>query len=250
MNAFKKSNNPLLALQCFGQALVLIKHPDLRKFLLIPLLINIVLFSAAFTIGYYSFSSLLHSFIPDWLAWLDWLLWPLFFISFLVFGFFSFTLLANLIAAPYYNRLSAKTWQIISGASVATPDLPWHQVFFGELQRLRYLLLRVLPLLVLFVIPVLNLVSPLLWTILAAWGIAMEYIAYPLENRGQLFAAQQQFLKQERWGMLSLGGLTSLGLGLPVINLMAAPLAVIAATVYVQRLSLLDQPETGSNKIV
>ncbi len=224
---------PLLAVQSLWQALQMLNHPDLRKFLLIPVLINILLFSLAFVLGYYSFNSLLHAFIPDWLSWLSWLLWPLFVLSFLVVGFFSFTLLANLLAAPYYNRLSAKTLQIISGAAQVEPDLPWRQVFLGELKRLRYISLRAVPGLVIFAIPVLNLLSPLLWGVFAAWSVAMEYMAYPLENRGQLFDSQQQFLQQQRWAMLSFGGITSLGLGLPLANLLIPPLAVIAATIYV-----------------
>ena len=40
--------------------------------------------------------------LPEWLRWLDWLLWPLF--GIIVFGavFFGFSLVANLIAAPFH----------------------------------------------------------------------------------------------------------------------------------------------------
>ena len=231
-----RGNNPLFALGCLWQGIKMLGHPELRKYLLIPLFINTVLYTGAFVLGYHSVSALIHQFIPDWLSWLNWILWPLFFLSFLVIGFFTFTLFANLIAAPYYSRLAAKTLQILSGQPVSKADLPWDKVFFGELRRIGYLLLRVLPLLLLFLIPVLNLLAPLLWAAFAAWGLAMEFLAYPLEERGLVFAEQKQFMQQARWGVLSFGGLTGLGLTLPIVNLLIGQAAVIGATIYVQRL--------------
>lgn len=240
-------NNPLFALTCLLQGIKLLMHKDLRKFLLIPLFINMVLYSGALVIGYHSVSALIHQMIPDWLSWLSWVLWPLFFLSFLVIGFFSFTLLANLIAAPYYSQLSAKTLELISGKSPDKAELPWDKVFFGELRRIAYLLLRVLPLLVLFLIPVVNLIAPLLWAVFAAWGIAMEFMAYPLEARGLPFPDQKQFLQQARWGVLSFGGVTGLGLTLPVINLLIGQAAVIGATIYIYRLSENTAPPSNES---
>jgi CysZ protein len=230
-------NNPFFALQCLLAGIKMLVHKDLRKYLLIPLFINLVLYSLAFVLSYYSVSGLIQHMIPDWLSWLHWILWPLFFISFIVISFFTFTLLANLIAAPYYSQLSAKTLQIISGQRIDPVEAAWDKVFFAELKRVGYLLLRVLPLLLLFLIPVVNMIAPLLWAVFAAWGIAMEFMAYPLENKGLLFAEQKQFLQQARWGVLSFGGVTGLGLSLPIINLLIGQAAVIGATLYVYKLS-------------
>lgn len=240
----KSGNNPLLALHCLLQGVKLLNHPRLRKYLLIPLFINIVLYSGAFVLGYHSVSALIHQFIPDWLAWLNWILWPLFFICFLIVGFFTFTLLANLIAAPYYSVLSAKVLQIISDQSVPEVEQPWDKVFVGELRRVGYLLLRAVPLLVLFLIPVVNLIAPLLWAVFAAWGIAMEFMAYPLESRGLAFPAQKRFLQQVRWGALSFGGVTGFALTLPVVNLFIGQAAVIGATLYVRQLEESGQIDT------
>ncbi|MDD1620115.1 MAG: sulfate transporter CysZ [Methylococcaceae bacterium] len=244
---FNKGNNPLFALGCLLQGVKLLSHKDLRKYLLIPLFINMVLYTGAFVLGYHSVSALIHQFIPDWLSWLNWILWPLFFISFLIIGFFTFTLLANLIAAPYYSKLSAKVLEIIGGQDIVKAELPWDKVFFGELRRVGYLLLRVLPLLVLFLIPVVNLIAPVLWALFAAWGIAMEFMAYPLEDRGLPFPEQKQFLRQARWGVLSFGGVTGLGLTLPVVNLLIGQAAVIGATIYVYRLSEAES-NAGANQ--
>lgn len=233
----KNGNNPVLALSCLLQGVKLLSHPQLRKYLLIPLFINIVLYTSAFILGYHSVSALIHQFIPEWLSWLNWLLWPLFFVSFLIIGFFTFTLVANLIAAPYYSQLSAKALQILLGQDMPIVEQPWNKIFIGELNRIGYLLLRVLPLMLLFIIPVVNLIAPVLWAIFAAWGFAMEYMAYPLENRGLTFPDQKQFLQQSRLGALSFGGVAGLALTLPLVNLLVGQAAVIGATIYVHRLS-------------
>lgn len=236
MLRLKPGNNPLLALQCLLEGVRMLNQPQLRKYLLIPLCINIVLYSGAFVLGYHSVSALIHDFIPAWLSWLNWLLWPLFFIAFLVIGFFTFTLLANLIAAPYYSLLAAKTLQLINQQDLPIVEQAWDKVFFGELRRVGYLLVRILPLLVLFLIPVINLIAPLLWAVFAAWGIAMEFMAYPLEARGLTFPEQKQFLQQSRWGALSFGGVVGVALTLPLVNLVIGQAAVIGATLYVKRL--------------
>lgn len=230
-------NNPLLAINCLWQGVKLLNHPALRKYLLIPLFINVILYTGAFVLGYHSVAALIHQFIPDWLSWLNWLLWPLFFVSFLVIGFFTFTLLANLIAAPYYSVLAAKALQILHQQDEPFQEQAWDRIFMGELKRVGYLLVRMLPLLLLFVIPVINLIAPLLWAVFAAWGIAMEFMAYPLEGRGLTFPEQKQFLQQSRWGMLSFGGLVAAGLTLPVVNLFIGQAAVLGATIYVQQLA-------------
>lgn len=240
-------NNPLFAIGCIGDAIKLLPHPQLRRYLLIPLLINLLLYSGAFVLGYFTVSDLMAQLIPDWLSWLSWILWPLFVLSFMIVGFFSFTLLANLIAAPYYSQLSAKTWQLISGSPTGTIEQPWDKVFLGEIKRIGYLLLRLIPMLLLFLIPGINIVAPILWGIFAAWGLALEFMAYPLENQGMSFPEQKQFLQGSRWGVLSLGGLTGLALSTPIVNLCAGQTAVIAATLYSYRLLQASSSVTGDN---
>ncbi len=106
------------------------------------------------------------------------------------------------------------------------------QVLSSELKRSFYLVSRMLPLLLLFIIPGLNLLAPLLWALFGAWGMGLEYLAYPLENQGVLFAELRTQAKTTRLSVLTLGGLTLGGLSLPILNLIIAPAAVIAATLY------------------
>jgi CysZ protein len=232
MRLTKKGNNPIAALGYFLQGLKLLASPELRSFLIIPVLINLALYSVALVLGYYYMNDLINSFIPGWLQWLDWILWPLFFICFFIAGFFTFTVIANIIAAPFYGKLAAKTLAVITGQAAATAEQPIAKVMAAEFKRVAYLATRALPLLVLFVIPGLNVIAPFLWALFGAWGMALEYMAYPLENEGVLFSEQKQFAKEIRLGALSFGGLTMVGLTLPVLNIVVAPAAVIGATIY------------------
>jgi CysZ protein len=233
----KKGNNPALAIGYLFKGLALLTSAPLRSFIIIPVLINVVLYSAALILGYYYVADLINQFIPSWLHWLNWLLWPLFFISFFIAGFFTFTVLANLLAAPFYGKLSAKTAAIINGQTGAAAEQPLIQVLSAEIKRAGYLLRLALPLLILSIIPGINVIAPFLWALFGAWGMALEYMAYPLENAGVLFTEQKQLVKSIRWGALSFGGIAAMGLAIPILNIIVAPAAVIGATVYVNDMS-------------
>jgi len=224
--------NPLYAISCLLKGLSLLTKTELRRYLLIPVLINIILYGLAFTLGYFYLNDLINNIIPSWLSWLEWLIWPLFLMSFSALGFFTFTLLANIIAAPFYGQLAIATWTLISGKRPDTVELTVVGSIVSELSRISYLLSRMLPLLLLFIIPGINLIAPLLWALFSAWGIALEFMAYPMEFKGMNFAQQKQQARESRWAVLSFGGLTMLGLSIPIFNLVVAPAAVIGATIY------------------
>ncbi len=232
MHFDKRGNNPILAVGFLFKGLKLLARPELRKFIIIPMLINVVLYSVALTLGYFYISDLIDQFIPGWLQWLSWVLWPLFFISFFIGGFFTFTVAANLLAAPFYGKLSAKTLAMVSDQAFATAEQPLPKVLLAETKRIGYLGSRALPLLILSIIPGLNVIAPFLWALFGAWGMALEYLAYPLENQGVLFSEQKALVKSVRLGALSFGGLAVLGLTVPVLNIIVAPAAVIGATLY------------------
>ena len=234
----KKGNNPLLAVGYLLKGLSLLTSTSLRSFILIPILINVVLYSAALTLGYYYISDLINQFIPSWLHWLSWVLWPLFFISFFIAGFFTFTILANLLASPFYGKLSSKTLVLVSNTVAEAKEQPLPLVMSAELKRATYLLTRAIPLVILSFIPGLNVLAPFLWALFGAWGMALEYCAYPLENAGVLFTEQQQLLKSVRLGALSFGGVAALAITIPVLNILIAPAAVIGATLYVNDIKL------------
>ena len=58
----------------------LLKHPSLRLFVLIPLLVNIVIFGSLIWYGLSYLTEMMEdwlSVIPDWLDFIKWIIWPL-----------------------------------------------------------------------------------------------------------------------------------------------------------------------------
>lgn len=236
MTQFERNPNPLLALSCLYKGIKLLAHPKLRKFILIPLGINLIVYTSLMVAAFYGLSHLLTLLIPSYLHWLNWLLWPIFSISILLIASFSFSLLANLFASPFYSQLSDQCLELICDSPVSKIELPWKKVVLGESKRCVYLLKQQAPLLLLSLIPVINLLSTFLWGLFSAWGSAMEYLAYPLETRGLTFDEQKQFIHKNKLSMLVFGGVVNLGLAVPIINLLIGQAAVIGATLYVQGL--------------
>lgn len=229
-------NNPLSGINQLFQGLQMLMLPGLRRYLLAPIAVNIIVFVIIGWIGYTQFDSLLNSFLPEssWLSFLRWLLWPLFALSVLLITFYTFTSVANLIAAPFNSLLSAKVEEMLTGrkppesrATLAQLILP---TIRSELRKLGYFLLRAIPLLLLFVIPGVNLLAPFLWLLFSAWFLAIEYGDYPMGNHGLDFRTQHSRLKKGRLTALGFGGGVTLLMMIPVLNFAAMPAAVVGAT--------------------
>ena len=86
-------NNPISGALYFIRGIRLIFAPGLRTYVMVPLLINVVLFSALIYFGAGQFRELLDWLLPDWLDWLAVVLLPLFILAALVIVFFSFSLI-------------------------------------------------------------------------------------------------------------------------------------------------------------
>jgi CysZ protein len=211
-------------------------QPGLRHFVWGPLLINLLLYCLGGWLGVHYFSAVLNGLIPGWLEWLRWLLWPLFALVLSAIAFFSFTLVANIIAAPFYGPLAVKVLSNL-GIAVAREESGGFATALlsglaAEGRRMAYFALRALPLVLLSFIPVVNLIAPLLWLVFGAWSLSLEYLAYPLEAQGLRFDQQRKLVGSHRLEALSFGGAIMVGLGIPVLNILIAPAAVVGASLY------------------
>lgn len=99
----------------------LIRQKGIRPFVVISLLVNIGVFSGGIWLAKYQFElymSKLLAWLPSWLAWVEWLLLPLFAVLILITIFYSFTIIANLIAAPFNALLAERVEQKLNGQPV------------------------------------------------------------------------------------------------------------------------------------
>lgn len=221
-------------------------HPATRTIMLTPLMINIVLFALIIFYGTNLFSELLNWLIQQWawLAWFTWLIWPLFLLLMLGIVFFSFTVVANLIAAPFNGHLASAVERAL-GVSAVNTEKPGTGILDelrgsvgSELEKMQFFFVRGVPLLFLFIVPVLQLAAPLLWFIYAIWMIALEYIEIPLGNHGSTFAEVRTLAADSRSLVLGFGcGVLVLTM-VPGLNLVVIPVAVAGATrMTLERLS-------------
>ncbi len=221
----------------FMQGFRLIRRPGLRRFVLVPLLINLLLFGGLLwaAVGWVqALSQYLMGWLPAWLDWLSVLLWPLFGVLGLVLVFYTFSTVANFIASPFNGLLAEAVERQLRGEVMQSG---WKELLrdivpslLSELRKLLYFLLRALPLGILFLIPVVNLAAPFLWFLFSAWMLALQYVDYPAANNRLFFAEQRRRLRRRPLVALGFGSTALLFTLIPVINFLVMPVAVAGAT--------------------
>lgn len=245
--------NPISGAGYLIRGVGLINRPGLRRFVLIPLLINIVLFSSAVWYGIRQFETFLvwmESKIPAWLQWLDWILWPLFVLALVILVFYCFTLVANLIASPFNSLLAEKVELHLTGRPLSEGG-GWKKAMMelvptllDEVKKLLFALLWAIPFLILFLIPGINLAAPVLWFLYTAWMLALEYSDYPMGNHGLKFREIRTRLRARRALGLGFGAATAGLTMVPVVNFIVMPSAVAGATaMWVDEMSGENPPE-------
>jgi len=225
----------------FTKGLSLIWKPGIRPFTLWPMLITLIVFVtlAYYGIGY--FEVMMERFLPSgdswWASGLRFFLWPLLAISFLLIWYFTFTIIANLIGAPFNGilaerveaHLKGEDYEAFNSGSFIKEIIP---ALLNELGKITYFILWAIPLLILFVIPVLNLAAPFLWMYFMTWMLSLEYVDYPMDNHGIRFKVVRQSLQQRRLTSIGFGGTATLCSFVPLLNLLVMPAAVCGATLY------------------
>ncbi|MBU2549917.1 MAG: sulfate transporter CysZ [Proteobacteria bacterium] len=216
-------------------------HPRLLPFALIPVLINVVLFALFFYMSLSYFSHWLDSLIPQsetwyWIA-LIYLLTIIVIVLLLLIIAFTFTILANIIASPFNDALSAKTEVLASGVDTGAPFSlvgiikETGRTIIEELKKLLFYGVVVGLLFLLNLIPVLG---QTLWGILfmlftVIW-LGLSFLDYALARHGFRFRAKLGFVRRNLFPVLGYGAGVFAGLLIPVFNLAIIPIAVVGGT--------------------
>jgi CysZ protein len=218
----------------------LVAKPELRRFVLIPLIINILVFTAAIWFGISQFDSLLDWMLPGgdswWAEYARAALWVLFTVIVLLILFFTFTLLANLIGAPFNGLLSEKVEIYLSGEGLDSEGdirdflstvLP---SIMSEVKKILYYISIAAGIFLLLLIPGLNILSPILWAAYTSWMFTTEYTAYPMENHRMYFSQIRRKLKSHKALSFGFGLAVMIMSAIPFINFFVMPVAVSGAT--------------------
>lgn len=223
----------------------LLNRPGVRPYVLIPLCISALLFTGGLWLLWDWLSQLMHWLLPSWLHWLQYLIWPVVALAALMILYFGFSLVANLIGAPFNGWLAEAVARALDGGPATAlrwRDMPVEMLkaFLTELRKLGYILLLSIPFLLLLWVPV---VGAVLWFLFTAWLLAYNYADYPMSLHGLDFSAQRRWLAQNRWLCLGFGAGALLLSLLPLVNFIAMPAAVAGATAM-----YLDRPDRALTK--
>jgi CysZ protein len=217
----------------------MLKHPRLRPFVIVPLLINIVIFASLLYLSISALSETLENWIgaiPQWLSFLRVLVWPLVSLALALVSGYAFTAVAIIIASPFNGLLAEKAEELITGEPVTGPEglmgalglFP--RAIARELGKFAYYIPLLLVVLVLSFI--LAALAPFLWFALGAWMMSVQYVDYPMDNHQLDFAEVKDVLRERRLSSLGFGGMVALMSGIPILNFFVVPAAVCGATVF------------------
>lgn len=233
-----KAPAPLRGSEYLKEGWQRIRQPGLRRFLVIPWVLNLTLFIALISWGIRQFNlwmERLMPHLPSWASFVEWLLWPLFALVILLVLFFSFSMLANLIASPFYGFLAEKIAEQERGQT--SPATSWRDIVMvipkslgREVRKILYYLPRLIGLLLLTFIPVVNLVSSPLLLVFGVWMMAVQYIDYQADNDQVTFPDMLRWMRERRGLSLGFGALVYVGMLIPLVNLLIMPAAVAGST--------------------
>jgi|TARA_B110000211_G_scaffold102044_1_gene118736 CysZ protein len=235
--------SPLTTPSVILEGFKLLWHRRIRWLVIIPTLINLILFSAAtwFAAVWVSdWLSFLIASVPEWLEWLVWIIWLLFALLALVIYAFTFTVFANLIGSPFYGIIAERVIALERGDSnemqtsaSALLTTAWSS-FRRELQIIAYMLPRTIGIalvtLVISFVPLINILAPLIAASWAAWSLALQYMDYPADSDELSFTEVRQRAGKQRLLSLSFGLSALVAAAIPLVNLLLLPATVIGGT--------------------
>lgn len=234
-------NSVMTGFGYFFQGARLVWHPKLRRYLLVPLLVNIVLFVVltGALIRYFGiFNADTISGMPSWLKPFADALYIIFGLLLLMVYGYGFNMITNIIAAPFYGKLAEQTEYVLTGST--PPPEPMgkmvRRVMGREMQKLFYFLSRglLIFLLVIFVgtIPLVNILAPLIGLAWSVWSMSIQYVDYPADNNQYDFRSLRRRLWRSPMSTTGLGSIIMASSVVPFINIFAMPAAVAGGTIF------------------
>lgn len=235
-----QGQQPKSGIAYFFQGFQLIQTKGLKRFVFIPLMVNLLLFSVAF---YFLLQQIdgailwVMDLVPEWLSWLrDWLsviLWPLAVVIILVTFSFIFSSIANWLAAPFNGLLAERVEQHLTGQqfddggfAAVLKDVP--RTLGREWTKLLYYIPRALGFLIIFFL--LPVFGQVIWFLFTAWMMAIQYCDYPFDNHKVPFPVMRDQLGETKGTAFSFGLAVTLFAMVPIVNFLVMPVAICGAT--------------------
>lgn len=242
----------------FRSLRILRTYPRLVKYILIPFLINLLVFSGAVYLGLDFFAGTVVTHIPQGDAWywsiLYWLVWVVAVLLTAVLVFFTFTVVGNLVASPFNDLLSERTEEVLTGkTSDESFSLAqfckdaWHTILL-EARKISVFVIVMLLILPLNLLPG---IGSTIYTVLAVsltlFFLCIEYFGFVMVRKRQFFGEQRRFIFNRKFLSLGFGCGVLAILSIPFFQFFCIPLAVIGATrLWCEETGLIEHREQES----
>mgnify|MGYP001190502551 CR=1 FL=1 len=225
----------------FASFQFVVRNPGLFRFIAIPFLINLLVFSLVVWLGLDFFAATVSERLPQGDAWywvtLYYFLWVLAFAFTAIVVFFTFTVVGNLIASPFNELLSERTEEILTNTK---NEEPFSLAVFGrdatkslldEVKKLAVFVAVMLVVLPLNLVPVFgSALYAVLATAVTLYFLSVEYLSFTMTRKRLDFREQRRFIANRKRLMLGFSCGVLLLLAIPMVQLMCIPMAVIGAT--------------------
>jgi CysZ protein len=243
----------------FRSVRILRNNPRLLPYIIIPFLINLIVFSSAVYFGLDFFGTVVAEQLPQGDAWywavLYWLIWTLAVLMTALLVFFTFTVVGNLIASPFNDLLSERTEQALSKKT--NDEVFSLGQFLSDAWRTLLMEAKKMSIFVvvmLFILP-LNLLPGIgsgIYTVLALsltlFFLSFEYLGFVMVRKHKFFSEQKSFILARKFLMLGFSCGVMVLLMIPFFQMLCIPLAVIGMTRLWCEESGLVSPGGGTNR--
>lgn len=216
-----------------------------RRFILIPLAANFLLF-IFMAVSLFSLLpetlQFLMTWIPSWLPFIEWVFYGISGMLFLIMYAMSFTVITNIFAAPFNGLLAEK---IQRQAGLQIPETSIVSVITRTVARefiklLYFIVMGTIVAILLFVlsfIPIVNFLVPVLAFIWMAWCLAIQYLDYAADNNQQEFKQLRIDAKKPYFSTFGFGSIVAFLMMVPFVNIFIMPAAVAGATLlWIQKI--------------
>lgn len=225
------------------RGLGLLVQPGIRRYVMIPLVLNMGLFGVGIWYAYAWYQDWFSWINNFFLSWLQWIIVPILIGALATGVFYSFSVVANLVAAPFNSLLAEQVEFHLTGHFPEGEAIGWGALmaktvplFWNEIHKTLYALLWAIPFLLLFAIPFINVAAPFLWLAYSAWILAIQYLDFPMGNHELTGKQIRRQARSARLLSLGFGSAVLLLTAIPFVNFLAMPAAVAGASLlWVER---------------
>ncbi len=234
------TNNPATGILYFLSGFKLLFSPGIKRFVILPLGINIILVTSFFLLSRHfvlEFNQWLYGYLPHWLQWLSSIIWLAFYISFFLVLTYLLVTLSNIVCLPFNSLLAEKVELKLTNKVIAQKNLrdylkEMKQLMGRQLALIAYYLPRAFLCMIMFFIPIIQIFAAFFWFGFNAWMMTIQHIDYPMDNNHVSFSELRKRLAEKRWIALGFGGSVVIASMVPVINFFVVPAAVVGATLF------------------